>query len=562
MPAPSILLKELERLRLEYGRGKSERRLRLLAALDTATLRTARQVHRLHEALCFLRAYPDNRDVLRQVESMLERFAERPDLVGLRRELADSGIAGTDIHYPFYWITARWLARHWPDRLTIDWPEFENREQLMELLDLLLPYSESAALDMVSRTPREWLAGLKRGDETDAAFLIRRFDSFEASPEIRERIFERLDAPLELAPGADTPSRTRAKHPVPRVVMQRKPLDSRRPKLREAVPRLRPRTRPVWLQEARALIGRAREAMVTRARDLDGFAQADERDVRMVGFGGGVEFALMGAKPRHRLLFEARYAILTLKNGVPIGYALVNSLFGSSEIAYNVFDPFRGCEAAPIFARLLALARRLFGADAYAIDPYQLGYGNQEGLRSGAWWFYYKLGFRPHDPQVKAVVREELAKMRADRSHRSSLKTLEHLASEYLFFYSKRPRRDVMGRVDLGNVGLRISSYLAERFGADREKGIRTCSQEAMKLVGLGSLGGFSAGERRAWERWSPLVRILPGVEGWSAADKRALVSAVRAKGGRRESEFVARFDRHASLRAAILELAGNSGAG
>ncbi len=556
-PAPSTLLKELERLRLAYGRGMAERRLGLLEALDGAELATARQVDRLHELLCFLRAYPDNRDVLRRVESMLERFAERRDLRACRRELIDSGIAGTDIYYPFYWVTARWLARHWPDRLTISWPEFDNRQQLLELLDLLLPYSESLALDMVARSPREWLAALKRGDETDAAFLIRRFQSLEAAPEVRERIYERLDAPLRLATGSDTPSRTRAKHPVPRVVVQRRPLDNRRPKLRDLVPRLRPRVRSVWLQEARALIGRAREAMVTRARDLDGFAQADERDVRMVAFTGGIEFALIGAQPRHRLLLEARYAMLMLKNGVPIGYALINSLFGSSEIAYNVFDTFRGCETAPIFARVLAVARRLFGADAYSIDPYQLGYNNDEGLRSGAWWFYYKLGFRPHDREVKALVSDELRAIRADRKHRSSLATLEQLASEYLFFYAKRPRRDVMGRLALDKVGLRISGYLAERFGADREKGIRTCSLEAMKLLGLPTLGGFSAGERLAWERWSPLVRILPGVEQWPASDRRALVAVVRAKGGRRESEFVARFDRHAKLRGALLELAG-----
>ena len=558
VPAPSTLLKELETLRLDYGRGAGERRLELLDSLDGTSLRTAAQVRRLHELLCFLHAYPDNRAVLLRVESMLDGFAAREDLGAFRDELADSGIAGSDVYYRFYWVTARWLARHWPDRLTITWQEFDNADSLVELLDLLLPYSETVALDMVARSPREWLEALKREDETDAAFLIRRFETFDASPAVRERIYERLDVPMRIAGGADTPSRSRAKHPVPRVLFQTRPLDSKRPDLRALVPRLRPQVRPVWLQEARALIDRAREAMVTRSRDLDGFAQADENDIRMVRYTGGLEFAMMGAQPEHRLLLEARYTILMLKNGVPIGYALVNSLFGSSEIAYNVFDTFRGCETAQIFARVLAVGRRLFGADTYSIDPYQLGHGNAEGLRSGAWWFYYKLGFRPHDPEVKALVREELAKSRADRRHRSSLQTLDKLSSEYMFLdpRGRRPRRDVIGRVGLGGVGTRISDYLAERFGADREKGIRLCSREAMKRLGLEALKGFSADERQAWERWSPLVRILPGLEEWSATEKRALAAVVRAKGGRRESDFVTRFDRHTRLRAAVLELA------
>jgi hypothetical protein len=42
----------------------------------------------------------------------------------------------------------------------------------------------------------------------------------------------------------------------------------------------------------------------------------------------------------------------------------------------------------------------------------------------------------------------------------------------------------------------------------------------------------------------------------WTAAERRELADVVRAKGGRRESEFVARFDRHARLRRAICALA------
>ena len=113
-----------------------------------------------------------------------------------------------------------------------------------------------------------------------------------------------------------------------------------------------------------------------------------------------------------------------------------------------------------------------------------------------------------------------------------------------------------MGRIDLGPVSLRLSRYVAERFGADREKAGRECSREAARVLGVRSRRGFSAGERLAWERWSPLILCLPGVERWSRADKRALERVVRAKGGRRESDFVPLFDRHKRLRRAILEVA------
>lgn len=109
----------------------------------------------------------------------------------------------------------------------------------------------------------------------------------------------------------------------------------------------------------------------------------------------------------------------------------------------------------------------------------------------------------------------------------------------------------------IGDIGLKVTRYVADRFGADREEATRVCVREAAELVGLRSFRGFSRHERLAWERWSPLI-LTPGSVGrWSEVHKRALVEIVRAKGGRRELDFVARFDRHRPLRKAVLRLAG-----
>jgi hypothetical protein len=49
------------------------------------------------------------------------------------------------------------------------------------------------------------------------------------------------------------------------------------------------------------------------------------------------------------------------------------------------------------------------------------------------------------------------------------------------------------------------------------------------------------------------VIAALPGVVRWSPADKRALVTVVRAKGGRRESDYVPLFDGHRRLRRAMV---------
>ena len=48
----------------------------------------------------------------------------------------------------------------------------------------------------------------------------------------------------------------------------------------------------------------------------------------------------------------------------------------------------------------------------------------------------------------------------------------------------------------------------------------------------------------------------LPGVRRWSPAARQALVTVMRAKGGRHETDFVRAFDRHAPLRRSIARLA------
>lgn len=555
----SSLLAGLERIRDHFGGSAAAQKLELLDALAGRGLPDASRVAQFHDTLTFLRAYPDDEDVLDRVEAMLDSFADRADLRRHRRALVDSGIAGTELQSEFYWPTALWLAERWPDRLSVDWKRFESASQLVGLLHLLVPYSETPGLDGFDFSAEEWSDRLKGPKETDAEFLVKRFRAMRADSFGRETLYDRLDIPIRLSPGPGTPSRTKARVPS-RIHFQTRPLDRTRPDIAEAV-RTPPRSvRPLSRREGRRLVDLAREAMVTRSRDLDAFAYADPGTVRMVDCGDGLQFACMGPHPERRLMFEAVHGFLTLKNGVPIGYVLLSAIFRSVEVAYNVFETYRGGEAARVYGHVLAMARHLFRAETFAVSPYQLGYDNEEGLKSGAWWFYYKLGFRPDDPGVKRLVRRELARVKKAPRHRSSVATLEKLSSEYLFLDLAGRNEASIGRLDLGTVGLGISRYLARRFGADRERGIRTCAEEAAALVGLGSFGRLPRGERIAWDRWAPLVCMIPGIRRWSAKERRDLARVVRAKGGIYESDFVLRFDRHEKLGRAVRRLAEQDG--
>ncbi|MBL8201726.1 MAG: hypothetical protein JNK40_12195 [Chromatiales bacterium] len=560
MLRPGPALRALEALKAEFGNGIAARKARLLGILEMARLQTAQEVLRLHEVAAFLRAHPDDRHVLAIVERLLGNFSRRADLRRFRSQLADSGIAGTALNYSFYSATARRLAARWGRHLHVNWRESGLQARLEGRLALLASYAETPGLDEHHLPLKEWVARLKGPRETDAQFLLRRLGRLGASEAERDLLYDELELALTLEPGRTTPSRTTAIWPRPRICYQKAPLRRERPDIRRELARKPLAIRAVSERDGAALIELARNAMVTRSRDLDAFIHGDPRDVRLIDCGGGLEFAAIGVVPERRLMLESVYGFLTLQNGVPIGYVLTSALFGSSEIAYNVFDTWRGGEAGYVYGRVLAMTRAVFGSRDFTIFPYQLGGdGNAEGIRSGAWWFYQKLGFRPRDPAVLALMEKELARMARKPAHRSTPGTLKALATENMYWYAGRPRDDVIGILPLHRVGLAITDYLAARFGSDRERGERICAEEAARRCGVRGWKRWPAAERLWWTRWSPLVLLLPGVEVWSPAERSGLVEVVRAKGGRRETGFVYAFDGHRRLRAALRRLVAST---
>src|SRR5262245_50923580 len=113
-------LRALEALRNVFREGSGREKRMWMRQLERTRLRTAAEVERLHEILCFVRAYPDDAATLGSASRMLRAFARRADLRRHAEALENSGIAGTAIRFPFFWPTARWLARRWPRQLTLD----------------------------------------------------------------------------------------------------------------------------------------------------------------------------------------------------------------------------------------------------------------------------------------------------------------------------------------------------------------------------------------------------------------------------------------------------------
>jgi hypothetical protein len=542
---PGLRLAALERIKNNFDARSTERKLELLARLARVPLASAQQVERLHEVLCYLRAYPDDARVLDRVERLLADFARRADLRAFRDELAYTGIAGTPTWFPFFYPTARWIANRWPRLLRFDRSDTEAGDNLAKALPLLVTPVEAVALHELKLGGYAAIDRL-RGAVNDATWLIERVNAMAGDDFTREAFYDAINPSCELLPGAATPSRTHAEHAAARIVFQAGAQRRERPDLRAQMTRAPASLRRVTAQEGAALIELARGALATRQRDLDAFAYGNPRDVWWVDEGDGLAFALIGLLPARRAPVAAIYGSLTLHNGVPIGYGQADLVGRACALSFNTFETFRGAAASYQFARYLAALHRLFGATSFSADPYQLGKGNDEGLQSGAWWFYFKLGFRPRAVQAQALARRESARRRRDPRHRSSLATLRRLAEHHMFFEFDPTRTTPLP--DLAGVGLRIAQRLAQLAGADRERALELAGQAAQHRCGLSSLAGFTPAERSAWRSFGPLVLAIPRWSNWSRAERRALVELIRAKAGSGERGYALRLAAHGKL--------------
>lgn len=306
----------------------------------------------------------------------------------------------------------------------------------------------------------------------------------------------------------------------------------------------------------------ARQTSTVRYRELYGFTHGDPNKVFKTNIGRGVDVFVIGLPPERRLPLRAYYAAMIFKNGVPIGYFEGISLFERMESGFNLYYTFRDGETAWLYARVLNIFRHLLGVTAFSLDPYQIGYENEEGIESGAFWFYRKLGFRPTNPEVMKLVLNEEKKMAARPGYRTSARTLRKLAQGSMIFELAKPSRKSSNgprpgdwdRFQVRNIGLAVQRRMAAGYRGDVE------SFRAATIEELGGVLGLRAADWREVKRsvlsdFSVALSLVEDLSLWNEGEKEALVRIIRAKATSDESSYLKLMQKHPRLRRAMIKL-------
>ena len=564
MPSKSLerLLTRLDELKRGPGSLQSRRTAQTLESLGAERFTDADSLIRFHEMLLFLRAYPQSPAVLRLVEKLLASFPRR--IESLRRNDADispleapevSGIAGTSMNSTFSYHIARWLARRHTSEVSIDWDGYEDTARLGASWPRLLPLLEEDALVEANVPYLDWLRAAMGHTRRDLPWLIRRFERLGITDREKSELYDSLKLWVRWTPGSFKTTRTGMRLPLRDIFYQDEPL-LRRSDVSLAREMDGP---PLPLErlsrrEGERVLEMIRDTSTIRYRELHGFTFGDPARMLHARAARGVEFFFNGVPPGDRLPLRAYHSAFILRNGVPLGYAEGISLFERVEIGFNIYYTFRDGESAWLYAQILRLYRQLLGVTAFSVDPYQIGFENEEGIESGAFWFYRKLGFRPVREDVMKLVREEERKAATHRRYRTPPETLRELAVGHLIFELPPSPRSHWDRFQVRNLGLAVQRRMASRFGGDSARVRSASSNRVARALGV-RLEQWKAHEQRAFENLSLVLALIPDLARWSEEEKRAVARIARAKAGTEEARYLRLMQQHERLRREIIRL-------
>lgn len=560
-PLDDTAFRRLHALRREYSRADTQAKLALLRAIARGGIgvRTFRALDTLHDDLLFLCAFPDSaavhaaaRRALQRIEPALHTLTPR------QRALAnDSGMAGSTSTYSPPAEIADWIIAPYPRAIDFDWDEIGDTGAVDAMIRPFLHTAEDDAFESGDFSTRQWLDAMRDPRRESAlAWLMR---SATAAPPAAyaafrsQYDFHELPIRWRLARSPASVTHNRLQNPtiVPRSGMRRVSGDP-------IAGIAEPLAGIVLLSagEAIKVIDVARATLAARCREVYAFSHANPHEVWWCPLGEGVSMAVLGVVPSRRFSLESNYGYVLFSNGVPIGYGGVTPLWHQANTGINIFAPYRGSEAAFLWQQSLRAFHTLFGVTRFVVDAVQFGEENDEAIGSGAYWFYWRLGFRPRAATQRRLARREAVRLARSRTKRSSAATLRALAHGTLeLVLPGGESKPYFPEKWLPRCAHDAALLLERSHPHDHRAAAGHIAQQVARSLALPReepFAGFSDGEREAFMRLAPLVQLAGGASELGSRARRAMVALMRAKGGTTERPFVAASVAHPLLMAGL----------
>lgn len=453
-------------------------RLEALLHLAELPLPTGKDLLTFHDSLLFVAAYPSDQRQAKLAEKALERIAATIQSKRTTPHLSwiNSGLPFTPTVARFTHDQVRWLMAHPHCRTTLE--RFDDAAlELNDVLKLTLPAVERS----------ETTAGLANNDLMDVlkvpvrnrlSFLIDELSRLDPLPFIKDHLFDQIGVYVRALPLHRHFSKAFNRLPGIETYFQKEFLKSF--DIRALLDQPVNPPQDLDMDEKQQVVRVIKNTMVLTARETDPTTYMDEDSLRLYHLGRGISVAIYTMIPSRQLPLESYVGYTAFKNGYAVSYG-GSWVFGSgANFGINIFETFRNGESAYIMAQLLRVYRQVFSIGYFEVEPYQFGLDNPEGIASGAFWFYYKFGFRPLDKELRTLAHNEAGKIKSRKGYRTGPKTLIKLTGSNigLTLDQKAPQR-------VPDITLQVTKMIQRSYNGQRQLAEMMCREKFARDTGM-----------------------------------------------------------------------------
>lgn len=499
--SPLVNLKEIASL---FQEGSADKKKQYLNDCSNIKLSSKKIIEEYHNCLLFLMGYPENKELFLLAQKEMGRLCELVKKLPkhTKDQLERTGIAYTQTQAANSYTLIKWLLKTYPNQVSlhsIDESGIHPKEVLRHALnEMEFEFAYSEKLNAI-----KWLEnGANSKNKKDVLiWLVNCFERIEASDLIKDQLFESLKLFISVIPTDRNLSKGFGNFTMHQTYFHAKGLLKRFDE-KEIINKKLPTPKKLSDTQKNIIIEKARVALFLLNRETEPIVYCNSEGLLFYELEHGLSIALFSILPERRLPLESYIGFMMFKNGFPMAYG-GGWLFGNrSLLGINIFESFRGGESAFVFCQLLRSYKQSFGANYFEVEPYQFGKNNPEGLTSGAFWFYYRFGFRPVDSELNDLALKEAEKINNTKGYRTSIETLKRFTNSNLAVNFKQEQLPVNPSV----ISEYISDQIKLKFKGDRsaaekwslsvmrsDLGIKLNKATKLEKIGINKLGLFIA---------------------------------------------------------------------
>ena len=427
-----------------------------------------------------------------------------------------------------------WLANRFPGTVSLD-SSGAGYEEIIGVFQLLLPAIEFQAVTQGEFSLAGRIKQLSgQGDrQRQLRWLLDVFMQSPLPEPVKDELYSRLKVFVKWTPHPDEVSPAIPLFGQMRGVASKKPasVHLRRIINQKITPPLR-----LSPGETTFLLDAMKLSLAMRHRETDPVTFADPEELALFEMGSGLHIAVVGMQKPKRLSLESYIGYMVFSNGMPVAYG-GGWIWGQQcRIGISIYPEYRKAGSAWIFAQVLRLYYQYFNGRHFIIRANQFGKGNHDGLRSGAFWFYYKLGFRPRKESLRNLAGEEWKKIRADKLYRSSLEILRLFLTSPLEW---NPEGTGIPPLEAETLSEMVTDTINREFQGSRKNAIQAAGiqfrSRRWQQTGFSQFGN----DGQVTDNWSLLLNLLPGFREWNNDTRKHLAGLIKIKRSGRERDYV-----------------------